>query len=188
MRIVAAARLHCFFGIADRRQVDHGHGLLTFRLLKEPFVAIKGEGHYLKYDFRSPRYWSPPDYREAALVLQVGQNIGNRLFWSAEVKGGKAWEENSSSDVRAIGAHVTIPVSDTLDLVGSYDYGKSGRFNSLVGAATGDLTNYWQRAFYVGVRLKQLYAKTDVRNGRNYYYDERPLVGSPVLPPVGETH
>jgi len=174
--------------VSDSNTRGAAHGLLTFRLLKEPFVAIKGEGHYLKYDFRSPRYWSPPDYREAALVLQVGQNIGNRLFWSAEVKGGKAWEENSSSDVRAIGAHVTIPVSDTLDLVGSYDYGKSGRFNSLVGAATGDLTNYWQRAFYVGVRLKQLYAKTDVRNGRNYYYDERPLVGSPVLPPVGETH
>ena len=87
-----------------------------------------------------------------------------------------------------IGANVTVPVSATLDLVGSYDYGKSGRFDSLVGAANGDLTNYWQRAFYVGVRLKQLYSKSDVRNGRNYYYDERPLVGSPVLPPVGESH
>jgi hypothetical protein len=126
--------------------------------------------------------------REAAAVLQIGQNFRNRVYWSVEGKLGKAWEQSSSSDVRAIGANVTVPISATLDLVGSYDYGKSGRFDSLVGAANGDLTNYWQRAFFVGVRLKQLYSKSDVRNGRNYYYDERPLVGSPVLPPVGETH
>lgn len=177
-----------FGRVTDSNTRAAAHGILSFRLLKEPFVALKGEGHYLTYDFRSPRYWSPPDYREAAAVLQIGQNVRNRFYWSVEGKLGKAWEQSTSSDVRAIGANVTVPISATLDLVGSYDYGKSGRFDSIVGAANGDLTNYWQRAFFVGVRLKQLYSKSDVRNGRNYYYDERPLVGSPVLPPVGETH
>ena len=173
--------------VSDTNRRAAAHGLLSFRLLKEPFVALKGEGHYLTYDFRSPRYWSPPNYRSAAAVLQVGQNIRNRLYWSAEVKAGKAWESGRSSDVRAWGANVTVPVSNRFDLVGAYDYGKSGRFDSIIGSNTNDFTNYWQRSWYVGVRVKQLYSNSDVR-GRNYYYDERPLVGSPVLPPVGETH
>ena len=175
--------------VSDSNKRGAAHGLLSFRLLKDPFIAIKGEGHYLSYDFRSPRYWSPPDYREAAAVLQIGQNIGNRVFWSIEGKLGKAWESSHSSDVRAIGANVTVPVSASFDLVGAYDYGKSGRFSSITGGSGNDFTNYWQRAWFVGVRVKQLSSAADRRNSRNtYYYDERPLVGSPVLPPVGETH
>ena len=49
--------------------------------------------------------------------------------------------------------------------------------------------NYWQRHWYAGVRVKQLFGRGD-RGGRNsYYYDTRPLAGaSPVIPPLGETH
>ena len=86
---------------------------------------------------------------------------------------------------------VTVPISDAFDLVGNYGYGKSGRFDSIspLGNDSTDFVNYWQRHWYAGVRVKQLFGHGD-RGGRNsYYYDTRPLAGaSPVIPPLGETH
>ena len=45
-----------------------------------------------------------------------------------------------------------------------------------------------QRNWYVGVRLRKLYSGEERRPEDRYYYDNRVLSGSPVLPPVGETH
>ncbi len=177
--------------ISDDNKRTAAHGLLSFRILKAPFVAIKADGRYLSYDRRTNRYWSPTDYKSLAGVIQVGQNIRNRFFWSVEAKAGRAYEQDRSSDLRAYEGTITIPISDALDLVGNYGYGKSGRFDSIspLGSDSTDFTNYWQRHWYAGVRLKQLFGHGD-RNGRNsYYYDTRPLAGaSPVIPPLGETH
>jgi hypothetical protein len=107
---------------------------------------------------------------------------------SVEGKAGRAWEQDRSSDLRAYSGTVTVPISEAFDIVGNYGYGKSGRFDSIspLGTASGDFVNYWQRHWYVGVRLKQLYARGD-RPGRNpYYYDTRPLGGSSTVIP--ETH
>ena len=174
--------------VSDSNRREAAHGLLSFRVLKAPFVAIKADGRYLSYDFRTNRYWSPTDYKSLAGVIQVGQNIHNRLFWNVEAKAGRAYEQGRSSDLRAYEGNVTIPVGDRFDLVGNYGYGKSGRFQSLspLGSDANDFVNYWQRHWFAGIRVKQLYARGD-RNGRDtYYYDTRPLAGaSPVLP---ETH
>ena len=75
--------------ISDNNKRAAAHGELAFRILKAPFVAVKGEGRYLRHDFRTNRYWSPTDYHSLAGVLQVGQNIRNRFFWTAEVKAGQ---------------------------------------------------------------------------------------------------
>jgi predicted Zn-dependent protease len=177
--------------VSDSNHREAAHGLLTFRVLKAPFVALKAEGHYLSYDFRTNRYWSPTDYRSLAGVVQVGQNIGNRFFWSLEAKAGRAYEQGRSSDLRAYEGTITVPINDALDLVGDYGYGKSGRFQSLspLGNDATDFTNYWQRHWYAGIRVKQLHGRGE-RQGRNsYYYDTRPLAGaSPVIPPLGEAH
>jgi hypothetical protein len=173
--------------ISDDNKRAAAHGLLSFRVLKSPFVAIKADGRYLSYDFRTNRYWSPDDYKSLAGVLHVGHNFG-RFSVSVEGKAGRAWEQDRSSDLRAYSGTVTVPISDAFDIVGNYGYGKSGRFDSIspLGNESNDFVNYWQRHWYVGVRLKQLYARGD-RPGRNpYYYDTRPLGGSSTVIP--ETH
>ena len=179
--------------ISDKNKRTAAHGLVGFRLFREPFVAIKGEGRWLSYDFRSNRYWSPTDYRSLAAVLQVGQNR-KRYFWTIEGKAGKGWEDSGiagigrrSSDLRSIIGTVTVPVSDLFDVVGSYGYGKSGRFDNVFGNGTSDFRNYWQRNWYVGIRLNRIFTRDD-QPLNHYYYDNSVLSGSPVLPPVGETH
>jgi hypothetical protein len=176
--------------ISDSNKRTAAHGELAFRIVKAPFVAIKGEGRYLSYDFRTNRYWSPTSYHSLAAVLQVGSNIRNRLFWTAEAKVGKSYEQGLTSDLRAYEAKATIPINDIIDFIADYGYGKSGRFDSLRGSTSGptSFTSYWQRHFYVGLQVKRLFMHDDrVRNP--YYYDTRPLAGaSPVIPPVGESH
>jgi hypothetical protein len=177
--------------VSDSNHRAAAHGLLSFRILKAPFVAIKADGRYLSYDFRTNRYWSPGDYKSLAGVIQVGQNVANRFFWSLEAKAGRAYEQGRSSDLRAYEGTVTVPISDALDIVGNYGYGKSGRFDSIspLGNDSTDFVNYWQRHWYAGVRLKQLFGHGDNRGRNSYYYDTRPLAGaSPVIPPSGETH
>ena len=176
--------------ISDSNKRTAAHGELAFRILKAPFLAIKGEGRYLRYDFRTNRYWSPTDYHSLALVLQAGTNIRNRFFFTGEVKAGKSYEQGQSSDLRAYEAKATVPINDVIDFIADYGYGKSGRFDSFLGTSNGptSFTNYWQRHFYVGLQVKRLFAHEDrVRNP--YYYDSRVLAGpSPVIPPVGESH
>ena len=177
--------------ISDSNHRQAAHGLLSFRILKAPFIALKADGRYLSYDHRTNRYWSPPDYKSLAGVLQIGQNIGNRFYWTIEGKAGRAYEQGTSSDLRAYEGTVTIPISDAFDIVGNYGYGKSGRFQTIspLGSDSTDFVNYWQRHWYAGIRVKQLFGRGD-RHGRNdYYYDTRPLAGtSPVIPPLGEAH
>ena len=174
-----------FGSISDSNKREAAHGLLTYRLFKQPFVAIKADGRYLRYDFRTPRYYSPHDYRSLAGVLQVGQNIRNRFFWDAEVKAGRSYEAGHSSDLRSYEGNVTVPVNDRIDLVGNYGYGKSGRLGSVspFGGTSSDFLSYWQRHWFVGFRLKQLYGRGNEPNRNPYYYDTRPLAGSsPVIP------
>jgi thioredoxin-like negative regulator of GroEL len=174
--------------VSDDNKRAAAHGLLSFRIFKSPFLAIKADGRYLSYDFRTNRYWSPPDYKSLAGVLHIGQNVRNRFYWSLEAKAGRAWEQDHSSDLRSYEGTVTVPVSDAFDIVGNYGYGKSGRFDSIspVGSGSTDFVNYWQRHWYVGVRLKQLYARGDRPSRNPYYYDTRPLGGSSSVIP--ETH
>lgn len=172
--------------VSDDNRRSAAHGLLSFRLLRAPFIAIKADGHILSYDFRSNRYWSPDDYKSLAGVLQIGQNFRDKFFWNVEGKLGRSWENDRSSDLRAIAASVTVPVSDTFDVVGHYGYGRTGRFDSITGGDDGDLTTYWQRNWYVGVRLKKLYASDDRRERNPYYYDNRAVTGSAVIPPEAQ--
>jgi len=176
--------------ISDDNRRAAAHGLVAFRVLKAPFVAFKVDGRYLRYDFRTNRYWSPNDYRSLAGVVQVGQNIRDRFLWNFEVKAGKAYESSTSSDLRAYEGNVTVPMGDLFDIVGNYGYGKSGRFQSVLptSGAPADFVNYWQRHWYVGVRVKQLLGRGERAPRNPYYYDSRPLSGSPVIPPLGETH
>lgn len=166
--------------ISDDNKRVAAHGLVSFRVFDTPFVAIKADGRLLSYDFRSNRYWSPDDYSSLAGVLQVGQDIRDRVFWSLELKAGRAWEGDRSSDLRAYGARVTVPVGDRFDIIGAYNYGRSGRFDSLIGDP--EFTNYWQRSWYVGVRVNRLYGKDDRRGRDRYYYDNR-VLGSDIIPP-----
>lgn len=173
--------------ISDSNRRTAAHGLVALRVWKAPFVAVKGDGRYLAYDFRTNRYWSPTSYHSLAGVLQVGDNIRQRFYFSVEGKYGKAWEGSVNSDIRAYEASVTVPITDVLDAVGDYGYGKSGRLDTLFGNGSTDFTNYWQRHWYVGVRVKGLFSKQDRQRAQGaYYYDATPLSGSPVLPP--ETH
>ena len=167
--------------ISDNNSRQALHGLLSFRVLKAPFVALKADGRMLSYDRRTDRYWSPDDYRSLAGVVQIGQDIRDKVFWTAELKVGRSWENDRSSDLRAWAARVTVPVGDTFDVIGSYNYGRSGRFESLIGDP--EFATYWQRSWYVGVRVKQLFGRGDADAPANYYYDNRPLSGSDVIPP-----
>jgi hypothetical protein len=166
--------------VSDDNRRAAAHGLLSFQIFDRPWVAIKADGRLLSYDFRSNRYWSPDQYSSLAGVLQIGQDINNRVFWSVEGKYGRAWEGDRTSDLRAVGARVTVPVADTFDLIGSYNYGRSGRFESIIGDP--EFTNYWQRSWYVGVRLKRLFSSDDRRAHDRYYFDNR-VLGSDVVPP-----
>lgn len=174
--------------ISDNNSRIGAHAVASFRVWRTPFIALKADGRYLSYDFRTPRYWSPNDYRSLAAVLQIGQNFRNRFFWSVEGKVGRSWESDRSSDLRAISARVTVPVTDVFDVVGNYGYGRSGRFDSLVGNNTADFTNYWQRYWTVGVRIKRLHGGDERRTENPYYYDNRVLAGSSVASPVGGTN
>jgi hypothetical protein len=81
-----------------------------------------------------------------------------------------------------------VGLTPSVDLVADYGYGKSGRFDDVVGSSNGDFTNYWRRHWFVGLRLKQLFTSSDQRGEPSpYYYDNRVLTTSPVIPPVGET-
>jgi tetratricopeptide (TPR) repeat protein len=172
--------------ISDDNRRAAAHGLLSFRIWNRPFVAIKADGRVLSYDFRSNRYWSPEDYTSLAGVLQVGHNIRDRFFWNIEGKLGRSWEGDRSSDLRSIAAGVTVPMTELLDLVGHYGYGRTGRVDSFTGTGSDDFVNYWQRNWYVGIRVKRLYAGDDRRERNPYYYDNRPLTGSTVLPPEAQ--
>jgi tetratricopeptide (TPR) repeat protein len=178
--------------VSDDNKRGALHGLLTYRITRTPFIAVKADARYLSYDFRTTRYWSPPDYHSFAGVVQIGQNIRERIFWNIEGKLGKAYEGNNTSDLRSYEANVTVPVSDLIDVVGNYGYGKSGRLDSLVGSNADDFVNYWQRHWFVGLRLKQLLSRDErasrVTGPSPYYYDNRSLTGSPVVPPLGEAH
>lgn len=169
--------------LSDNNDRRGAHGLLTYRVLKSPFVAVKLDGRYLSYDFRSNRYWSPDDYRSLAGVLHLGDNIQERLFWQAELKYGKSFEGSRESDIRAIEGKLTVPINDALDLVGAYGYGKSGRLESVIGGDD-DFVNYWQRRWYVGIRVKRLFRDEERRGPTPYYFEERE--GSRNLPPIGE--
>lgn len=173
--------------ISDDNRRQGFHGLLSFRVLRSPFVAIKADGRWLSYDFRSDRYWSPENYRSLAGVLAIGGDFGDRVFWTLEGKAGKSYERDRSSDIRTYNASLSVPVSDLFDVVGSYSYGRSGRFENLIGGSGNDFTNYWQRRWYVGLRFRRLFGEGDRAASSRYYYDNRVLTGSPVIPPVGET-
>lgn len=166
--------------ISDDNRRAAAHGLVAFKIFDRPWVAIKADGRLLSYDFRSNRYWSPEDYSSLAAVLQIGQDINDRVFWTIEGKAGRAWEGDRSSDLRAVGARVTVPVGDRFDVIGSYNYGRSGRFESLVGDP--EFTTYWQQSWYVGVRLKRLFSADDRRARDRYYFDNR-VLGSDIVPP-----
>lgn len=166
--------------ISDDNRRAAAHGLVAFKIFDRPWVALKADGRLLSYDFRTNRYWSPDRYSSLAGVIQVGQNINDKVYWSAEFKAGKSWEDDRSSDLRAWGANVTVPVGDRFDVVGAYNYGRSGRFDSLTGPA--EFTNYWQRTWYVGVRLKRLFTSDD-RRARDRYYFDNSVLGSDIVPP-----
>lgn len=170
--------------ISDDNRRGAAHGLASFALFHSPFVALKADGRWLSYDFRSRRYWSPTEYHSYAGVLQVGQDL-RRFAWNAEYKYGKGYEGNRTSDIRAWAAYVSVPVTDAFDIVGNYNYGRSGRFGSALNAGN-DFINYWQRNWYVGIRLKQLFSRDDRDAGNPYYFDNRMLISSPVIPQ--ETH
>ncbi len=171
--------------ISDDNNRLGAHGLLTYRIFKVPFVAIKADGRYLQYDFRSPRYYSPDDYKSLAGVLHVGDDFRKRFFWQAELKYGKSWENGKERDVRSYEGRVIVPVNDAFDVVGGYGEGRSGRIDSVFGGE--ELVTYSQKRWYVGIRLKRLFRDEERRDENNsYYFDERPLGVSPILDPLGE--
>ena len=175
--------------VSDSNRREGAHGLLSFRILKAPFLAVKADGRYLAYDFRTPRYWSPPNYRSLAGVVQAGTSLFHQRFSiDGEVKVGWAWESGFSSDLRSYEGNVTVPVGDRFSIIGNYGYGKSGRLDTIFGSSGNEFVNYWQRHWFVGVRVTQLFAHGEGRNRNPYYYDNRVLNGSPVIPPLGEAH
>ena len=168
------------------------HGIVAFRVFKSPYVAIKADGRYLSYDFRSDRYWSPTEYESLAGVLAVGDNYRDRLYWMGELKYGKSWEETRSGqrvdrDLRAIEGRLTVPINDMFDVVGAYSYGKSGRLEGVL-PADDDFTTYWARRWYVGLRVKRLFRDEEARGRNPYYFEDRPVNESPIVPypPIGE--
>lgn len=167
--------------ISDSNHRLGAHGILSYQIFNSPFVAVKADGNYLRYNFRTNRYWSPSDYKSLAGVLQVGQNLHNGWHWDADIKAGKAWESGFTSDIRAYGANLTIPITRAFDLIGSYQYGKSGRLQGLTGGAN-QFVNYWGRTFFVGIRANRLFSR-GAANRNPYYFDNRVLSQSPVVPP-----
>ena len=166
--------------ISDSNNRLGGHGIVSYQLFNSPFVAIKADGNYLRYDFRTNRYWSPTDYKSLAGVLAVGQNLRNGWHWDVDFKAGKAWEGPFNSDLRAYGANLAIPVTSAFDIIGAYNYGKTGRLQGLTGGAN-EFVNYWGRTWFVGLRAN---LSRNGLNSRNpYYYDNRVLTESPVIPP-----
>ena len=169
--------------ISDDNNRLGAHGLLTFRILNAPFVAIKADGRYLSYDFRTNRYWSPEDYRSFSGILQVGQNL-DWLEWSVEGRVGRSFERDRSSDIRGIGVNLAVPVTDSIDIIGDWSYGKSGRFDNVFAGGDDDFTNYWRRSWFVGVRLNNLFGSgRRSRPEEDYYFDNRPAT-SPVVPSI----
>lgn len=167
--------------ISDDNERFGAHGVVAFRILKSPYVAVKADGRYLSYDFRTNRYWSPGDYRSLAGVLHIGDNWRERFFWQVEGKYGKSWEnDRDDRDLRAIDARIIVPLTDVLDLVGAYGEGESGRLEGIFPGD--DFTTYWQRRWYVGVRVKRLF-RDEERRRSPYYFEDRPLE-SPILPPL----
>jgi thioredoxin-like negative regulator of GroEL len=169
--------------ISDDNNRLGAHGLLTYRILNAPFVAIKADGRYLSYDFRTNRYWSPENYRSFSGILQVGQNL-DWLEWSVEGRVGRSFDRGRSSDIRGIGVNLAVPVTESIDIIGDWSYGKSGRFDNVFGEGDGDFTNYWRRSWFVGVRLNNLFGSGGrARPDENYYFDNRPAT-SPVVPSI----
>lgn len=171
--------------ISDSNSREAAHGILSFELFHKPFVALKADGRWLRYDRRSDRYWSPTQYNSIAGVIQVGQDL-RRFSWNAEYKLGRAHETGRSSDIRSWGAYVSVPVTDAFDVVANYNYGRSGRFNSVLGGSGSDFTNYWQRNWFIGVRLNNPFGGRGERNKQNPYYFDNSTLSTTVLPP--ETH
>lgn len=167
--------------VSDDNSRLGAHGILSFEVLHKPFVALKADGRWLRYDFRSPRYWSPTQYNSVAGIVQIGQDL-RRFAWNAEYKAGKAHDSGRTSDIRAWGAYVSVPVTDAFDIIANYNYGRSGRLDSVLGGRGTDLINYWQRNWFVGVRLKQLFRRDD-RNQENPYYFDNRMLSSTVVPP-----
>jgi tetratricopeptide (TPR) repeat protein len=167
--------------ISDSNHRLGAHGIVSYQVLNSPFVAVKADGNYLRYDFRTNRYWSPPDYTSLAGVVQVGQNLHNGWHWDADVKVGKAWESGFNSDIRAYGANLTVPITSAFDLIGAYQYGKTGRLQGIIGGGN-EFVNYWGRTFFVGIRANRLFSRS-AANRNPYYFDNRVLTQSPVVPP-----
>ena len=51
-----------------------------------------------------------------------------------------------------------------------------------------DSVNYWQRHWYLGVSVKQLFTRNERMSRNPYYYDNQVLGGSSPVTPFGETH
>jgi len=167
--------------VSDNNRRAAAHGIVSFRLLKNPFIAVKADGGVLSYDFRTNRYWSPTDYKSLAGVLQVGQNLRDRIFWTAEVKFGRSWDNGDSADLRAYAARVTVPINDVLDAVGSWSYGRTGQLDTILGTGN-DRVSYWQRSWYVGIQFKRLFARGDRSSANRYYFDNRQLTTPETQP------
>ena len=82
--------------------------------------------------------------------------------------------------IRAVEGRVTVPINARFDLVGAYATGESGRFGSVVGNP--EFVNYEQERFYVGIRVKRRFIRSDREGDRRYYYDESSIGESPVVP------
>jgi tetratricopeptide (TPR) repeat protein len=167
--------------ISDSNHRLGAHGVVSYQILNSPFVAVKADGNYLNYSFRTNRYWSPNDYTSLAGVLQVGQNLHNGWHWDADIKAGKAWEDGFNSDIRAYGANLAIPITSAFDLIAAYQYGKTGRLQGITGGGN-EFVNYWGRTFFVGIRANRLFSRS-AANRNPYYFDNRVLTQSPVVPP-----
>ncbi|MBW3563098.1 MAG: phosphodiester glycosidase family protein [Acidobacteria bacterium] len=173
-----------FGNISDDNKRLALHGLVSFELRNDPFVAVKADYRHLQYDFRTNRYWSPSDYHSLAGVVHVGDNVREKFFWDAELKYGRSWQEGDSHDLQSISLRGTVPITEGIDLVAAYTYGRSGRIDEPF--ASPDLVTYWQRRWYIGFRLRNLFRGDDRDAGRRYYFDEGTLEQDPALPQFGE--
>jgi tetratricopeptide (TPR) repeat protein len=171
--------------LSDGNGRTSAFGMVTLRLSRSPWVAVKAEGRYLSYDYRTPRYWSPADYESFAGVLHVGHDFRNRFSWQAEYKQGKSRDTGRERDLRTVSAIVTVPVTDGIELVGSWRDGRSGRIDAFFGGD--DIISYWQTQWYVGLRVRRFPQRDRPSDGPSgYYFDETLLQQSPVLAPAGE--
>ena len=168
--------------ISDNNKRLGAHGILSYQVLTAPFLALKLDANTLSYNFRTNRYWSPNDYKSLAGVVAIGQNLHNGWHWDADLKVGKAWEGNFNSDIRAYGANLAIPVTSAFDIIGSFHYGKTGRLQGLTGGGD-QFVNYWGRTWFVGLRANRLFSHGGPNSRNPYYFDNRVLTESPVVPP-----